>query len=234
MDYEGTKIRLKFNKNILKQVKSTYNHGKIINIYIDYEISKNYNGRNHPTLENSLFGAVKSTKSTGVNNYNYSGCVIVFDGHGSLLYPDIGEDTNAIIFGLDMSSLTKIDNKEKDILILGKGQTQGLEHTVSAEKMYSVNFTENNKEFCLSLNYDGGNSYLFVNGTEIIKFKAKDSEIVATPIFLGNIAIDRSTDDIKRTGLKGYVYDLSVDYGAIAVDDILEIHKYLMKKNNIA
>ena len=89
MDYEGTKIRLKFNKNILKQDKSTYNHGKIINIYIDYEIRKNYNGRNHPTLEKSLFGAVKSTKSTGVNNYNYSGYVIGFDGHGNLLHPDI-------------------------------------------------------------------------------------------------------------------------------------------------
>ena len=233
MDYEGTKIRLKFNKNILKQVKSTYNHGKIINIYIDYEISKNYNGRNHPTLENSLFGAVKSTKSTGVNNYNYSGYVIGFDGHGNLLYPDIGVVTNVIIFGLDMSSLTKIDNKEKDILILGKGQTQGLEHTVSAEKMYSINFTENNKEFCLSLNYDGGNSYLFVNGTEIIKFKAKDSEIVASPLCFGNNSNDWSVDNIVKTGLRGYVYDFSVDYDAIAVDDILDIHKYLMKKNNM-
>ena len=79
-----------------------------------------------------------------------------------------------------MNSSTKIDNKKKDILILSKGPTQGLQHTLSAEKMYSMNFTEHNKKFCLSLHVNGGNTYLFVNGTEIIKIKAQDSEIVAT------------------------------------------------------
>ena len=79
----------------------------------------------------------------------------------------------------------------------------------------------------------GANSYFFVNGTEIIKFKAKDSEIVATPLCLGNISKDWSADNRKDTGLNGYVYDFSVDYDAIAVDDIKNIHKYLMKKNNI-
>ena len=77
-----------------------------------------------------------------------------------------------------MSSSTKIDNRKKDILILGKGPTQGLEHTLSAEKMYSINFTEKNKKFCLSLHYNKENSYLFVNGTKIIKFKSKDPEIL--------------------------------------------------------
>ena len=81
--------------------------------------------------------------------------------------------------------------------------------------------------------YNGANSYLFVTGTEIIKFKAKDSEIVATPLCLGNISKDFSVDNMKKTGLCGYVYDFSVDYDAIFVDDILDIHKYLMKKNNI-
>ena len=75
-----------------------------------------------------------------------------------------------IFFGVDMSSSTKIDNRKKDILILGKGPTQGLEHTLSAEKMYSINFTEKNKKFCLSLHYNKENSYLFANDTEIIKF----------------------------------------------------------------
>ena len=64
-----------------------------------------------------------------------------------------------------MSSSKHIDNKKKDILILGKGPIQGLEHTLTAEKIYSINFTEHNKKFCLSLYYDGANSYLFVNGT---------------------------------------------------------------------
>ena len=88
-----------------------------------------------------------------------------------------------------MLTSVHIDNKKKDILILGQGPTQGLDGTtLTAEKKYSIKFTENNKNFCLSLYYHGASSYLFVNGTEIHKFKAKDSEIVATPLCLGNIS----------------------------------------------
>ena len=115
-------------------------------------------------------------------------------------------------------------------MILVKSPTQGLEHTLTAEKMYSINFTEKNKKFCLSLHYNGANSYLFVNGTEIYKFKAKDSEIVASPLCLGNISKDWSVDNMKKTGFTGYVYDFSVDYNVTDVDDIEDIHKYLMKK----
>ena len=82
------------------------------------------------------------------------------------------------------------------------------------------------------LHYNGVNSYLFVNGTEI-KFKVKDAESVAIPPCLGNISKDWSVDNMKDTGLNKYVYDFSVEPDAIAVDDILDIHKYLMKKNNI-
>ena len=78
--------------------------------------------------------------------------------------------------------------------------------------MYSINFTRTKKRFCLSLHYNGANSYLFVNGKEIIKFKVKDSEIVASPLCLGNISIDWSTDNMKKTGLNGYVYEFNVDY----------------------
>ena len=84
-----------------------------------------------------------------------------------------------------MSFSAHIDNKKKEILVLGIGPPQGLEHTLNTEKMYSINFTVTKKKFCLSLHYNGANSYLFVNGTEIYKFKAKDSEIVATPLCLG-------------------------------------------------
>ena len=134
-----------------------------------------------------------------------------------------------------MSSSVHVDNKGKDILILGKGPTQGLgEHSLTAEKMYSVNFTDHRKKCYLRLHYNGANSYLFVNSTEIIKFKAKDSNIIATPLCLGNISKDWSVDNMKDTGLNGYVYDFSVDYDATSVDDIKDIHKYLMKKNNIA
>ena len=132
-----------------------------------------------------------------------------------------------------MSSSPHIDNKKKDILVRGKGPTQGLEHTLTAEKMYSINFTVTKRKFCLSLHYNGANSYLFVNGTEIYKFKVKDSEIIASPLCLGDISKDCSTDNMKRTGFNGYVYDFSIDYDAINVDDIKNIHKYLMEKNNI-
>ena len=97
-----------------------------------------------------------------------------------------------------MSSSALIDNKEKDILVLGKGPTQGLEHTLTAEKIYSINFTLTKKKFRLSLHYNQENSYLFVNGTEIYKFKAKDSEISVDPICLGNISKDWSVDDMKK------------------------------------
>ena len=99
--------------------------------------------------------------------------------------------------------------------------------------MYSINFTKHNTNFCLTLHYNGANSYLFVNSTESIKFKAKDSEITAYPLCLENISKDWSVNNMEKTGLKGYVYDFSVDYNAIAVADILDIHKYLMKKNEI-
>ena len=72
--------------------------------------------------------------------------------------------------------------------------------------------------------------YLFVNGAEIIKFKANDSAIVASPLYLGNISKDLSTDNMKKTGLTGYVYDFSADYNAVTFDDIKDIHNYLMKK----
>ena len=94
-----------------------------------------------------------------------------------------------------MSFSTHIDNKKKDILVLGIGPTQGLEHTLTAEKMYSINFTVTKKKFCLSLHYNGANSYLFVNGTEIYKFKA---EIVASPLCLRHVSKDWSVDNMKK------------------------------------
>ena len=74
---------------------------------------------------------------------------------------------------------------------------------------------------------------MFVNGTEIHKFKAKDSEIIAAQLCLGNISKDWSADNMNRTGFNGYIYDFSVDYDAIAVKYILEIHKYLTKTNSM-
>ena len=94
---------------------------------------------------------------------------------------------------------------------------------MNCRKMYSVNFSDHRKRCCMSLHYNGANSYLFVNSTEIIKFKAKDSNIIATSLCLGNISKNWSVDYMKDTGLNGYVYDFSVDYDANSVDDIKDI-----------
>ena len=99
--------------------------------------------------------------------------------------------------------------------------------------MYSINFTVTENKFCLSLHYNGANSYLFDNGAEIYKFKAKDSKNVTSPLCFRNISKGWSTDNMKKTGFNGYIYGFSVDYDATDIDDIKDIHKYLMKKNNI-
>ena len=98
-------------------------------------------------------------------------------------------------------SSSHFDNKKKDILVLGIGPTQGLEHTLTAEKMYSINITVTRKKFCLSMHYNGASSYLFVNGTEIYKFKSKGSEIVAAPLCLGKISKDWWVDKMKKLDL---------------------------------
>ena len=135
-------------------------------MYTVYEITSDYKDISYPTLENCLCGSVKLTKSADIDKYRYFGYGIGFNRQTSF---SIANETskNVIIFGVDMSSKTKIDNRKKYILILGKAPTQGLEHTLSAEKLYSINF-EFAYSFCLSLNYNGANSYLFVNSTEII------------------------------------------------------------------
>ena len=113
------------------------------------------------------------TKNADIDKYGYFGYGTGFDGRGGFSFPGGGFGQNVLIFGADMSSSIHIDNKKKDILVLGKGPTQGLEHTLTAEKMYSINFTVTKKKSCLSLHCNGANSYLFVNGKEIYKLKKK-------------------------------------------------------------
>ena len=149
----------------------SYTHGKVVNIYIVYELGAFTSHNNDPTLKNCLFGAVTLTKNADIDKYGYSGYGAGFDRRSSFSFPGGAFGQNVLTFGVDMSFSAHIDNKKKDILVLEKGPTQGLENTLTAEKMYSINFTVTKKKFCLSLHYNGANSYLFVNGTEIYKFK---------------------------------------------------------------
>ena len=119
-----------------------------------------------PTIKSCLFGAVTLTKNADIDKYRYSGYGIGFDRRSSFSFPGDEFGQNIIIFGADMNSSIHIDNKGKDILIVGKGLTQGLgEHSLTAEKIYSINFTLTKKRFCLSFHYNGANSYLFINDT---------------------------------------------------------------------
>ena len=146
LNYYGTKTRVKFTGSCLKQSKISYNHGKVVNIYIVYELGASSSHFDDPTLKNCLFGAVALTKNADIDNYKYSGYGIGFDRRGSFSFPSGGFGHNVIIFGADMSSSIHIDNKKKDILVLGRGPTQGLESTLTAEKMYSINFTVTRKK----------------------------------------------------------------------------------------
>ena len=145
--YDMGKIRIKFSGSFLNRFPSTMPPRNIVNIYIIYEITSDYKDINCPTLENCLFGSVKLTKNADIDKYGYFGYGIAFHTQSSF---SIGNETgkNIIIsFGVDMSSSTTMDNRKKGILILGKGPTQGLEHTLSAEKTYSINFTKKIQNF---------------------------------------------------------------------------------------
>ena len=145
LTFFGTKTKLQFNGSCWKQDKIMYNHEKFVNIFIVYEISRNININDFPTLENCLFGAVSLTKNVDIDKCEYSVYGIGFDRHGFYSHLNIKTRRNLIILGVDMSLSTKIDNRKKDILILGKCSTQGLEHTLRAEKMYLINCTEHKK-----------------------------------------------------------------------------------------
>ena len=134
IDYLCAKIRVKLNGSILRQPKISYTHGKIVNIYIVYELGASSSQSDDSTLENCLFGAVTLTKNADIDNYGYSGYGIGFDRKTSFSFPGCGFGQNVLIFGADMSSSVHVNNKKKDILILGKGPTQGLEYTLTAEK----------------------------------------------------------------------------------------------------
>ena len=168
VDYYDTKIRLQFNKSCLKQPnKLIYDKGHIVNVYLVYELGASSSNFSDPTLKNCLFGVVTLTKHADIEKNGYPGFGIGFDRRSSFSFLGSRFDQNIITFGVDMSSSVDTDNKKKDILILGRGPTQGLEHTLTSEKIYSINFTLTRKKFCLSLHYDGANRYLFDNGTEI-------------------------------------------------------------------
>ena len=118
-----------------------------MNIYLVYKLGASTSHSGDPTLKNCLLGEVTLTKNADIEKYKYSGYAIGFDRRLSFSFPGGGFGQNVLIFGVDMSSSIHIDNKNKDILVLVRGLTQGLESTLTAEKMCSINFTASKKRF---------------------------------------------------------------------------------------
>ena len=210
--------------------------GLIVNIYIVYKASPKTINSSF-VFRDCFFGAIKITNNTNsdTDKWQYSGYGVGFDSAGSFTHPDDGKNAkNIVVFGADMTYSIYATNQTQSVLVLGHSLIQKInDTTIYAEKVYLPNFTVDNKIFCLSLHYNGDNSCLFVNGKEVTKFKAKNSELIKYPMCLGGLSKDYDTNGRKNTGLYGNVYDFSVNYSAISNDKIRDIRAYLMKKNGI-
>ena len=231
-------MSVKFNGSYFKHRQLVRpNNNNVINVYCVYALDTiSYTRNTDYTVQNALFGGVKITKSaTDTLKHKYEAYGICFDEGGTFSKGGITNGRNVIIFGVDMSSSIHANNRANNIYVLGYFIVEGINGTtLYAEKLYSQNFTAPGKKFVLSLHYNGSNSYLFVNGKEDLKFKAKDDQIVQEILCLGNISDDWTTANAEKTGLYGSIYDFGVDYIKTSVNDIHHVHRYLMNKNNVS
>ena len=146
---------------------------------------------------------MKITKNTDSSKNNYTGYGLCFDegsefGH-TVRQGNFDCTTNAknvIIFGVDMSSSIHATNRANNIYVMGKDFIQGINDT---EKLFHNNFTEFGVKFVLSLHYNGDNSYLFANGRQELKFKAKDDQIINEKLGLGNLSSEWTTSESEKT-----------------------------------
>ena len=189
-----------------------------------------------------LFGAMQITKNATDNSKNnYKGCGICFD-EGSEFGHTITEGGRAhttdartfLIFGVDMSFSVHATNRAKNIYLMGTGLTQGIhDTTIYAEKNFYRNFTHFDKKIMLSLHYNGDDSYLFVNGRQELKFKAKTDQLVKEKLCIGNLSDQWTMSESEKTGSYGKIYDFVVDYEQIVgVKTIYDMYRYLMTKHN--
>ena len=216
----------------LKQNSVSSLHKNMVNLYITYKLdawSKDLN--TDFTLGNCLFGSVKLTKNDDLVKYKYNSYGIGFDSRLQFSWSDGSVGKNIIIFGVDNISSMHIDGRNKNILVLGDGPTQGLDNaTITAKAKYPISFTNSGKQLLLSLHYNDSNSVLFIDAVKIYQLKAKYSEIKPYPLCLDNISKDFIIHNMTKTGLKGSVKVFSVDYNAIDTSDILDISWFLMEE----
>ena len=233
------------NGNHFQQhVANIPNDNNAINIYCVYDLDTTYSIRDTSfTIQNALFGAMQITKNaTDSDKNNYKGYGICFDERSQFGHamnkdgiPYTSNGRNVLIFGADMSSSVHATNRANHIYLMGDGLTQGInDTTLYAERKYFRNFTETNVTFVLSLHYNDDDSYLFVNGRQELKFKAKTDQLVKEKLCIGNLSDQWTTSESEKTGLYGNIYDFIVDYeDIILLKPIYDMHRYLMIKHNI-
>ena len=137
----------------------------------------------------------------------------------------------SLLLELIWPHLRMLNIKGRDTLIVGEGPTQGLDDTtLTAEAKYPINFTQSGKKFVISPHDNGSNNFIFINATKVYQFKVKESEIKKCALCLGNISKNFAINNMKKMGLKGVVNCFSVDFNPIDTNDILDIHKYLVKR----
>ena len=230
-------MSVKFNGNYFVQNKVLHlNNNNVVNIYIVYKLDTINNTRNTDyTIQNALFGALKITKIDDISKIKYEGYGICFDEGGTFTKGNITNGKNVILFGADMSFSIHANNRANNIYVLGDFLVQGINGTsIYAEKIYNKNFTEPGKKFVLSLHHNSSNSYLFVNGTQELKFKAKNDQILKEKLCIGNLSSDWTTNNSAKRGLYGNIYDFVVDYQGIdGVKQIYDMHRYLMTKHGV-
>ena len=180
-----------------QNVASIPNSNNVINIYIVYKVTPISSTRNTDyTIQNALFGAMKITKNTDSSKNNYKGYGLCFDEGGEFghtvkqgNFNRVTNAKNVIIFGVDMSSSVHATNRANNIYVMGKEFIQGInDTTIYAEKLFHNNFTEHGVKFVLSLHYNVDDSYLFANGRQELKFKAKDDQLITEKLCLGNLS----------------------------------------------
>ena len=173
------------------------NNNNVINIYCVYQIEPISSSRDDTfAVHNALFGAMQITKNADTSKYKYKGYGICFDEGGMFSKGNINNGRNVLIFGVHENSLIHANNKGNNINIMGDLFVQGINDTpLYAEKIYSRNFTQPSTKFVLSLHYNGDNSYLFVNGKQELKFKAKTESLVKEKLCIGNLSDKWSTSE---------------------------------------
>ena len=239
VDINANSFEMKFNGHRLSYGATSKFNSTVTNVYLVYKLNlyKNVELPKYP-LVNALFGAIKVDKkgSTNPEKWVFTGKGIAIDSDGSYGMGQQGLGRNVILFGVDNTNSKHPVNRPHHFMVLGNGNTQLVENVNSIpEKGLAINMTFPGKKFVLSIHYSGTNSLFYVNGILMAVFSDKyyPGKKDHIGFSLGNLSTDFTAAEETEMGLRGNVYEFSVDHKIIKTEDIENIHAYLMKKHNV-